>query len=120
MNICLHYVPFSLCLVVKRSIKLTINNNRSLLLQRQLLLLLLQQKEQEQEEALLLERKIAIATEELINHFIVRLRRLLRRQNIETICNYIIAMNAEINPVLARKKEQLQVLCYYLSEYCCN
>jgi hypothetical protein len=29
-------------------------------------------------------------------------------------------MNAEINPVLARKKGQLQVLCYYLSEYCCN
>ena len=67
-----------------------------------------------------MERKIAIATGVLINHSIVRIRRLQRRQNIGTICNYIIAMNAEINPVLGGKKDQLQVLCYYLSEYCCN
>jgi hypothetical protein len=67
-----------------------------------------------------LERKIAIATRGLDNHFIIHLRRLQRRQNIETICNYIIAMNTEINPVLAHKKDQLQVLCYYLSEYYCN
>jgi len=73
-------------------------------------------KEQEQGMALLLERKIATATEGLVNNFIVQLRRLQPRQNIETICNYIITVNAEINPVLARKKDQLQVLLY-LSVY---
>jgi hypothetical protein len=70
----------------------------------------------EQGMALLLERKIAIATEGLVNNFIVQHRRLQPRQNIETICNYIITMNAKINPALARKKDQLQVLLY-LSGY---
>ena len=63
-----------------------------------------------------LEQKIKLATEGFIDHYV----NLLRRQsesNIEIICDYILAMNAEINPVPAYKKNQMQILCY-LSEYC--
>jgi integrase/recombinase XerD len=84
-----------------------------------------------------LERKIAIATEGLIDSLAKRLRRLelktssssstaitattavsiiVGRQNTETICNYIIAMNAEVNPSAMHRKNQLEVLCY-LSEF---
>jgi integrase len=38
------------------------------------------------------------------------------RQNIETICNYFIALGAEINPSLMYKRNKLQVLCL-LSEF---
>jgi hypothetical protein len=41
---------------------------------------------------------------------------IIGRQNIETICNYLIAITAEINPTLPHKKNILKVLCY-LSEY---
>ena len=46
----------------------------------------------------LLERKITFATDGLINYVVKRLRNIGIRQNIETVCDYIIAMNAEINP----------------------
>jgi|SRR5215211_7242972 integrase/recombinase XerD len=63
-----------------------------------------------------LEQKIKLATEGFIDHFV----NLLRKQsehNMEIICDYILAMNTEVNPVLAHKRNQMQILCY-LSEYC--
>jgi hypothetical protein len=65
---------------------------------------------------LLLERKIAIATEGFVDHITTKLR-LQSKQNIETICDYILAMNAEVNPSLAHKRNQMQILCY-LSTHC--
>jgi hypothetical protein len=56
--------------------------------------------EESKEAALLLERKIAIATEGFVDHITTKLRRLQSKQNIETICDYILAMNAEVNPSL--------------------
>jgi integrase/recombinase XerD len=63
-----------------------------------------------------LERKIAIATEGLLDYVIKKLRKVRTRQNIEAICDYIIAMNAEINPNIMYRKNHLLVLCY-LSEF---
>jgi hypothetical protein len=77
-----------------------------------------------------LERKIAIATQGIIDYAVRKLRRLgvqsqgkrttaastIGRQNIETICNYLIAVNAEINPSIMYKINKLQVLCL-LSEF---
>jgi hypothetical protein len=77
-----------------------------------------------------LERKIIIATEGLIPYAVKKLRGLegkegitttttsaaIGRQNIETICNYMIAVKAEINPSLMYKRNKLQVLCL-LSEF---
>jgi integrase len=65
---------------------------------------------------LLFEQKIKNATEGFIDYYI-RLLRQQSKSNIEVICDYILAVNAEINPVIAHKKNQLQVFCY-LSEYC--
>jgi integrase/recombinase XerD len=73
--------------------------------------------EESKEAALLLERKIAIATEGFVDHITTKLRRLQSKQNIETICDYILAMNAEVNPSLAHKRNQMQILCY-LSTHC--
>jgi integrase len=64
----------------------------------------------------LLEAKIKIATEGLIPHFAAKLRRLKSKQNIETICDYIIAINAETNPSIPHRQNQLQTLCY-ISEF---
>jgi hypothetical protein len=92
-----------------------------------------QAQTQEQEQLTRLERKITIATESFVPFLIKKLRSLgnnnnkdgvaakikenkIGRQNIETICDYLIAMNAEINPSLMHKRNQMQVLCY-LSEY---
>lgn len=66
-----------------------------------------------------LERKIAIATEGLTDYVARRLRKIGTRrsqqqQDIETICDYIIAMNAEINPSIMYRKNQIVVLCYLL------
>jgi hypothetical protein len=75
-----------------------------------------------------LERKIAIATDGIIDYAVRKLRRLgvqsqgkrtaaastIGRQNIETICNYLIAVNAEINPSIMYKINKLQVLCLLL------
>ena len=69
-----------------------------------------------------LERKIAIATEGQVNFVIKKLRSLYANnkivglQNIEAICDYTIAMNAEVNPSLMHKRNQMQVLCL-LSEH---
>jgi integrase/recombinase XerD len=77
-----------------------------------------------------LERKIAIATQGIIDYAVRKLRRLgvqsqgkrtaaastIGRQNIETICNHLIAVNAEINPSIMYKINKLQVLCL-LSEF---
>jgi hypothetical protein len=63
-----------------------------------------------------LERKIAIATEGLLNHIGKRLRSLRAKQDIETVCNYVILMNAEINPSAAYRKNQIMILCH-LSEF---
>jgi hypothetical protein len=66
--------------------------------------------------SVLLEQKIKAATEGLIDHYV----NLLRRQsesNIEIICDYILAMNAEVNTVLDHKRNQMQILCY-LSTHC--
>lgn len=65
---------------------------------------------------LLLERKIAIATQGFTDYFINKLRR-QSEQNTTIICDYILAMNVEVNPVLANKQNQTQILCY-LSEFC--
>jgi integrase len=89
---------------------------------------------QTQEQLTKLERKITIATEGLLDYVIKKLRNLatvatatvtniitkkekeiisaIGRQNIETICDYLISMNAEVNPTIMHKKNQLQVLCY--------
>ena len=86
-----------------------------------------QAQAQKQEQLTRLERKIAIATEGFIPFIIKKLRRLadndgvavkeqVGRQNIETICDYLIAMNAEINPSLMHKRNQMQIICY-LSKY---
>jgi hypothetical protein len=65
-----------------------------------------------------LERKIAIATEGLTDYVARRLRKIGTRrsqqQDIETICDYIIAMNAEINPSIMYRKNQIVALCYLL------
>src|SRR5919107_3565389 len=66
--------------------------------------------------SLKLERKIAIATEGLNDYVVKRLSNLKTSENIETICNYIIAMNAEINPAIMYRKNQILILCH-LSEY---
>jgi hypothetical protein len=58
----------------------------------------IEEKKEEQEEQLKLERKIAIATEGLLDYIVKRLRKIRIRHNIETICDYIIALNVEINP----------------------
>jgi integrase/recombinase XerD len=96
-------------------------------------------EEREEEKKLKLERKIAIATEGLLDYIVKRLRSLegkettttatspspsiavvsaaaIGRQNIEIICNYLIAMNAEINPAIMSRRNLLVVLCY-LSEF---
>jgi hypothetical protein len=84
-------------------------------------------KEKEEEEQIIRsERKIAIATEGLIDFVIKKLRSLdnnntkiiesVGKQNIEAICDYFIAMKAEVNPTIMRKKKIMQVLCY-LSEH---
>jgi|SRR5215213_3428898 len=39
------------------------------------------------------------------------------RQNIETICDYLIAMTTEVNPSLMHKRNQMQVLCYLSEHY---
>ena len=57
-----------------------------------------------------LERKIAIATDGLQPQFIRKLKHRDTTKNIETICDYIIAMNAEINPSLMHKANQITVL----------
>lgn len=49
---------------------------------------------------LLLERKIAIATQGFTDYFINKLRR-QSEQNTTIICDYILAMNAEVNPQLS-------------------
>jgi len=42
--------------------------------------------------------------------FIRKLKHRDTTKNIETICDYIIAMNAEINPSLMHKANQITVL----------
>jgi hypothetical protein len=39
------------------------------------------------------------------------------KEDIETICNYIIAMNTEVNPSLMHKKNNIIILCYLLEFY---
>jgi integrase len=65
----------------------------------------------------ILERKIAIATEGLLDYVVKRLRNIKLEENIEAICDYIIAMNAEINPNIIYKKNQLLVLSYLSGFY---
>jgi hypothetical protein len=60
---------------------------------------------------ILLESKIAIATQGFTDYFINKLR-LESGQNTTIICDYLLAMNAEVNPVLANKQNQTQVLFY--------
>jgi integrase/recombinase XerD len=67
----------------------------------------------------LLEQKIKNATEGFIDYYISLLRKQSLESNIEIICDYILTMNAEVNPSRDHKKNQLQVLCY-LSEFCGN
>ena len=74
---------------------------------------------EEEKERFGLGQKIVNATQGLNNHFIKLLKKQLLDSNIETICDYILAINAESNPSLNHKRNQLQVLCY-LSEYCGN
>ena len=57
-----------------------------------------------------LERKIAIATDGLQPQFIRKLKHRDTTKNTETICDYIIAMNAKINPSLMHKANQITVL----------
>src|SRR5215216_3297958 len=65
----------------------------------------------------LIERKIALATEGFYYDYMNnRLKNIERKENIKTICNYLIAMNAEINPNIMYKKNQMQILCF-LSEF---
>jgi hypothetical protein len=66
-----------------------------------------------------LEQKIKAATEGFTNYAIKLLRQQKPEYNIQIICDYILAMNAEINPAIAHKKNQMQIICY-LSEYCGN
>jgi hypothetical protein len=63
---------------------------------------------------ILLERKIAIATDGLEEQFIRRLKHVTATKNIETICNYLIAMKAELNSSIMHKinRNKLQ----YMSE----
>ena len=71
---------------------------------------------EEEEGRLLLERKIAIATEGLVNYVIKKLKSIKLKENIETLCDYVIAMNAEINPNIMYKKNQILIICF-LSEF---
>jgi integrase len=96
-----------------------------------------QERQEEKRGFNKLEQKITIATEGFTNYAVRKLRSLERkrtaattskskstatgvvivgRQNIETICDYLIAMNVETNPSIMNKKNQLLVLCY-LSEF---
>lgn len=59
---------------------------------------------------ILLERKIAIATDGLEEQFIRRLKHVTATKNIETICNYLIAMKAELNSSIMHKAN---ILVYY-------
>ena len=61
----------------------------------------------------------AIATEGLLDHVVKRLRNIKLKENIEVICDYIIAMYAEINPSVMHRKNQLMVLSH-LSDFCNN
>jgi hypothetical protein len=63
-----------------------------------------------------LESKIRIITAGMINHFGNKIRLLQNTENIETICDYISAMNTEINPSIFNKQSNIQVLCL-LSEF---
>jgi integrase/recombinase XerD len=93
------------------------------------------EQKEETEEELKLERKITIATDGLVNYVIRKLRSLeeqktsslpsssstisiaiVGKRNIETICDYLIAMNAEVNPTIMHRRNQLLVLSY-LSEF---
>jgi hypothetical protein len=80
-----------------------------------------EERKGKEEEGLpsLLEQKIANATEGFNNHYINLLKKQSLKSNIETICDYIFAINAEVNPSLNHKRNQLQILCY-LSEFCGN
>jgi hypothetical protein len=77
-------------------------------------------KQQQLRSSLLLEEhlesKIRIITAGMINHFGNKIRRLQHTENIETICDYISAMNTEINPSIFNKQSYIQVLCL-LSEF---
>lgn len=61
---------------------------------------------------LLLERKIAIASEGFVDHITTKLR-LQSKQNIETICDYILATNAEVNPSLAHSETKCRYFVIY-------
>jgi hypothetical protein len=85
------------------------------------------EREETKDLELQLEKKITIATDGIQQqYFTNQLRHLNKqelsnatigeRQNIETICDYIIAMVTEINPSIMYRAHQLQVLCY-LSEF---
>jgi integrase/recombinase XerD len=53
------------------------------------------------------------------DHFVRLLKKQLLESNIETICDYIHAINTESNPSINHKRNQLQILCY-LSEFLGN
>jgi integrase/recombinase XerD len=63
---------------------------------------------------ILLERKITVATEGFTTHkfceLILKDRNRLSKENALTICEYIVAMKSEINPMLSYKKSTIQIL----------
>jgi hypothetical protein len=67
----------------------------------------------------LLERKIASATDGLIDYFTSQLNNLSlkSKENTLTICDYIAALTIEVNPVLMYKRTQILVLCYLSLHY---
>ena len=66
-----------------------------------------------------LSQKIVNATEGFTDYFIRLLKKQLLPENIENICDYILAIKAERNPSTHHKRNQLQILCY-LSEFLGN
>jgi integrase len=66
-----------------------------------------------------LERKIASATDGLVDYFTTQLNNLSlkSKENTLTICDYIAALTIEVNPVVMYKRTQILVL-YYLSLHC--
>src|SRR3954467_4002534 len=61
-------------------------------------------------------RKLDNATEGFTDHFVRLLKKQVLESNIETICDYILAINTESDPSVNHKRNQLQILCY-LSEF---
>ena len=58
-----------------------------------------------------LDKKIELVTAGLQDH-VVSLLKKQSSQNAETIADYIIAMNVEVNPSIHHKSAQIVTLCY--------